>query len=189
MLRPWLLRRATRQFHILPAKTNADVDQIIHDILNYERAYEAPPAIDPLVGWSPFLARDFLKNHGLRTNDYHKGYDEYWASAGYVDLDDHILPNIATFDIEGESGIVNTLKLTGKFRDESDRRAAMIRLHDIAKTLCINALGEAEFDLEILLPDKNTFEVTQTFDGTVIKAWTERYPSDQNYEVFFTLSR
>ena len=34
MARPWLLRRATRQFHIMPASTNSDVDQIIVDILN-----------------------------------------------------------------------------------------------------------------------------------------------------------
>ena len=39
MARPWLLRRATRQFHIMPASTNSDVDQIIVDILIHERKH------------------------------------------------------------------------------------------------------------------------------------------------------
>ena len=117
-LRPWLLRRATRQFHAIPARTNADVDQIISDILNYERDEEAPPIVDPSKGWSPFVARDFLREKGLRTNDYHKGHDEYWASSEYVDLDRHILPNKAVFYIKGQEGVVTTLKLTGKFMDD-----------------------------------------------------------------------
>lgn len=37
LVRPWLLRRATRQFHIMPAKESSDVEEIIQDILQYER--------------------------------------------------------------------------------------------------------------------------------------------------------
>ena len=43
MARPWLLRRATKQFHIMPASTNSDVDKIIVDILIHERNIENPP--------------------------------------------------------------------------------------------------------------------------------------------------
>lgn len=189
MLRPWLLRRATRQFHILPAKANVDVDQIIHDILHYERTNETRPEIDPLEGWSPYLARDFLKDHGLRTNDYHKGYDEYWASADYIDLDEHILPNKATFYVEGDDGVAKTLKLTGKFMDKFDSKAAMAKLREISETLCLQAIGEVELDFQTLLPDKDIFEETQTTNATTIKTWAQRYPNERGYEVFFTLSR
>lgn len=127
-LRPWLLRRATRQFHILPAKTNADVDHIISTILDYERHEEEPPTVDPSHGWSPFEARDFLKECGLQTNDYHQGYDEYGASSPYVDLDTQILPNKAAFYIEGLEGVVATLKLTGKFMDDFDSIVAIQKL-------------------------------------------------------------
>lgn len=189
MLRPWLLRRATRQFHVLPAKSNADVDQIISDILSYERSEEAPPEIDPLVGWSPFLARDFLKEHGLRTNDYHEGYDEYWASSNYVDLDDHILPNNAIFYIEGEGGVVKTLKLTGKFRDDFDGASAMVRLREIAHTLCLAAIGNSDIDFKVFLPDADVFEKEAVIGGATLRSWAKRYPSEKGYEVFFTLSR
>jgi hypothetical protein len=188
-LRPWLLRRATRQFHVLPAKTNADVDQIIKDILDYERNNEAPPSIDPSLGWSPFLARDFLKEHGLRTDDYHKGYDEYWASAKSVDLDDQILPNNATFDIEGEKNVVKTLKLTGKFQDEFEGASAMVKLREVAHTLCENALGETVIDFVTLLPDADVFENIASVSGTTLKTWAKRYPNEMGFEVFLTLSR
>ena len=42
-LRPWLLRRATRQFHIKLARDNDDVDAIIREILQHERDAENPP--------------------------------------------------------------------------------------------------------------------------------------------------
>ncbi len=45
-LRPWLLRRATRQFHIKPAKVNDDVDAIIREILQHERDVEEPPDVN-----------------------------------------------------------------------------------------------------------------------------------------------
>lgn len=189
LLRPWLLRRATRQFHVLPAKSNADVDQIINDILSYERSEGSPTEIDPSVGWSPFLARDFLKEHGLRTNDFHKGYDEYWASSNYVDLDDHVLPNNATFTIEGEEGVVKTLKLTGKFRDDFEGSSAMVKLREIAQALCLTAIGETDIDFETVLPDADVFETNASIGGTIMKTWANRYPSETGYEVFISLSR
>lgn len=188
-LRPWLLRRATRQFHTLPARTNADVDQIISDILNYERDEEAPPTVDPTEGWSPFEARDFLSETGLRTNDYHKGYDEYWASSEYVELDSHILPNKAVFYIEGREGVVTTLKLSGKFMDDFDSGKAIQKLRIIGALLCEKATGHGDIAIDSLIQNSQVFENEIIIDGTRIRAWGERYPSNRGFEVFLTLSR
>lgn len=188
-LRPWLLRRATRQFHTLPAKTNADVDRIISDILNYERNEEDPPAVDPARGWSPFEARDYLREYGLRTNDYHKGYDEYWASSPYIDLDAHILPNVAVFYIEGLEGVVTTLKLTGKFMDDFDSKEAMQKLREVGGSLCEKATGHSDIEIDSLIPNSQVFENEITIDGTTLRAWGERYPSDKGFEIFLTLFR
>ena len=94
MARPWLLRRATRQFHMMPARTNSDVDQIIADILIHERHSQSPPEVDENLGWCPYLARDFLKTEGLRTGDYHSGHGgaEWWANSNDVDLDNQVFP-------------------------------------------------------------------------------------------------
>ena len=189
MLRPWLLRRATRQFHILPAKTNVDVDQIISDILDYERKEEEPPAVDPALGWSPFDARDFLKAYGLRTNDYHEGHDEYWGSSEYIDLDFHILPNKAVFYIEGIDGVVKTLKLTGEFMNDFGGSEAVQKLREIGVALCHKAIGRADIDIEVIIPNAQVFESQQNIEGTTIRAWGERYPSQKGFEVYLTLSR
>lgn len=189
LLRPWLLRRATRQFHTLPARTNADVDQIITDILNYERHEEAPPTVDPTEGWSPFEARDFLREEGLRTNDYHKGYDEHWASSEYVDLDSHILPNKAVFYIEGQEAVVTTVKLTGKFMDDFHSGEAIQKFRDIGALLCKKAVGNADIAIDSLIPNSQVFENEMIIDDTTVRARGERYPSNRGFEVFLTLSR
>ncbi|MDD9728471.1 hypothetical protein PVW46_00970 [Mameliella sp. AT18] len=62
MTRPWLLRRATRKFHIMPARVAADIDRIIHDILQYERQEESPPEVNDSEGWSPFAAVATARN-------------------------------------------------------------------------------------------------------------------------------
>jgi hypothetical protein len=188
-LRPWLLRRATRQFHTLPANTNADVDEIITSILNYERDDEDPPNVDPTKGWSPFKAREFLREEGLRTNDYHKSYDEYWASSEYVDLDSHVLPNKAVFYIEGQEGVVTMLKLTGKFTDDFDSGEAVQKFRVIGALLCEKALGNVDIAIDSLISKSEVFENEMFIDGTTIRAWGERYPSNRGFELFLTLSR
>ncbi len=188
-LRPWLLRRATRQFHTLPAKTNADVEQIITDILSYERDEEAPPNVDPRKGWSPFEAREFLREKGLRTNDYHKGDDEYWASSEYVDLDSHVFPNKAAFYIEGQEGVVTMLKLTGKFMDDFDSGEAVQKFRVVGALLCEKAVQNVDIAIDPLIPNSEVFENEMIIDGTKVRAWGERYPSNRGFEVFLTLSR
>ncbi|MCT4555737.1 MAG: hypothetical protein N4A53_13705 [Pelagimonas sp.] len=187
--RPWLLKRAVRQFHVLPAKERADVDRIIHVILSHEREAEAPPAVDPSDGWSPYVAREFLADFGLRTDDFHdSGYDdEWWAGAPYVDLDNELLPNKATFYIEGREGVVERLKLTGKFNDEFPSQAALDRLNQLAGGLVSVALGLTHEEAFSMLEDQDEF--TERVDSTTIKRWSKRYPSGTGFEVFVTLSR
>lgn len=188
-LRPWLLQRATRQFHTLPAKTNADVDQIISDILSYERNEKDPPAVDPALGWSPFVARNYLREFGMRTNDYHKGHGEYWASSSYVDLDTHILPSKAVFYIKGLEGVVTTLKLTGMFSDDFDSAKAVEKLREVGASLCEKATRRNDIDIDLLIPNSQIFENEMIIDGTTIRSLGERYPSDKGFGISLTLSR
>ena len=137
MIRPWLLQRATRQFQVMPAVTTNDVDQIVSEISAYERERENPPGVDENLGWSPYLACNFLKEEGLQTEDYHSGHEgrEWWAASKHVDLDTQVLPNQAVFNIEGTRGLVTTLRLKGDFFDEGDITVALQRFNDIAQTL------------------------------------------------------
>ena len=190
MARPWLLRRAVRQFHSQPARANEDVDQIVKDICRYEREAAAPPEVDPALGWSPYLARDFLSGFGLRTADYRRGYDgEWWAGSEYIDLDDQIVPNKVTYYIAGTDKAVTTLKLTGIFMDKFVDAAAMVRLREVAELLLERANANAPVSLTELIPGTEPFNVKLEHSGTKIQAWLKRYPSGKGFEIFLILSR
>lgn len=137
LFRPGLLRRAVRQFHSLPAETNGDVDQIISDIRAYERQRKDPPRVDEDLGWSPYLACDFLKSEGLQTEAYHPAYrnGDWRAKSADVGLDDRIFPTRVTFSIEGGRDLVTTLGLNAYFNGEADPSVAESRFNDIALTL------------------------------------------------------
>lgn len=188
-LRPWLLRRAARQFHSLPARTKEDVDKIIEEILTHERHSENPPEVDIGRGWSPFLARDFLRAEGLRTGDYHRGYNdgEWWASSPVIDLDQEVLPNTVAFDLEGEEGLIRTLKLKGHFTDEFNPERATERFAEIALRLVPQAMSNNATEVTDAIMAGNEFELTA--DHTRASWKLERFPSKKGSNLLFTLER
>jgi len=187
ILRPWLIQRAVRQLHNLPVNTEADVDRIVEAIREHERLAKNPPPVDRSLGWSPFRARDFLSGLGLRTGDYHvvRSQDEYFASSGYVDLDDGTLPNHAAYYLEGDEETVKCLKLKGGFRKQSETTAALARFRAIALELVASGLGIGMEEARKLLPTSGDFSVSH---GTTSIIWRrETYPNKQGFDVVFTL--
>ena len=189
MARPWLLRRATRQFHIIPANTYSDVDQIIADIFIHERNSESPPEVDENLGWSPYLARDFLKAEGLRTGDYHSSHDgaEWWASSNYIDLDNQVFPNSVAFYVEGIRELVTTLKLKGHFRDDFDPASAKEKFNEIAQTLLKKSIsGDLHRVQDALNSDK---DFALAVNKTQVVRRTELYTNEKGFELYFILAR
>ncbi|WP_208454614.1 hypothetical protein, partial [Jannaschia marina] len=189
MARPWLLRRAVRQFH-LQAKELDDVDTIIFDILQSLREKEDPPDVSPDEGWSPYLARDFLADYGLRTNDYHRGAGEdHWANSGYVDLDEHLVPSNCAFYLTGRKGVVTELKLTARFLDKFDGHAALEVFRDIVDELCERATGAESVDTQAMLPSLDSFDTRVDLSNTELRCYCERFPGDNGAHISVTLSR
>ena len=189
MVRPWLLQRAVRQFHNLPATTSSDVDQIIADILLYERRSKNPPEVDENLGWSPYSSRDFLKAEGLRTSDYHSGYKctEWWASSNSVNLEEQVLPNTVIFYIEGLQDVVTTLKLKAHFLDNFDPTLSKERFNEISQTLMEQSMSGDLLGVKRKLKSDKDFTIT--VGNTKVVRRTERYPSEKGFELYFTLSR
>ena len=189
IIRPWLLQRATRQFQIVPAMTTNDVDQIVSEISAYERERRHPPGVDENLGWSPYLACNFLKEEGLQTEDYHSGHEgrEWWAASKHVELDTQVLPNQAVFNIEGTRGLVTTLRLKGDFFDEGDITVALQRFNDIAQTLVQKGIpGDVEDARRAINSDG---DFTLVFGNTRMARETDRYPNGRNFELSFILVR
>ena len=189
IFRPWLLKRATRQFHVLPASTNSDVAKIIADILNYERHSKYPPKVDKNLGWCPYLARDFLKAEGLRTDDFHSGHGgvKWFAKSNSVDLDSQIPPNRVAFFIEGTQGLVTTLKLKGYFCDDYNPTLAKEKFNEIAKMLVQRSVSSSfHRTLDSIRLDE---DFTMAVDETRVIREIERYPDEKFFEVHFILLR
>ena len=189
MTRPPLLRRATRQFHSMPADTTDDVDQIIADVLVHERRRKNPPDIDENLGWSPYLALEFLKREGFETSDYHRvsGGDKWWADSNRVDLDNQVLPNSASFYVEGLEDRATTLRLKGYFNSDFDPMHGKERFNEISRLLLERSIVGNLRDALVAIQSDEDFELAIQYTQVVRK--TERYPNQAGFELNFVLTR
>ena len=189
MARPWLLLRAVRQFHCIPAETADDVDQIVADVLVHERRRKNPPDVDANLGWSPYLASEFLKPEGFETSDYHRapGGDSWWAESNHVDLDSQVLANTACFYVEGVEYRATTLKLKGHFNRPSDPASGKTRFNKVAEALLERSIaGEVGCARAALQSDE---DFVLTIRETRIERETDPYPNQAGFVVSFVLSR
>lgn len=189
MARPWLLRRATRQFHIMPARETADVDTIIQDILRYEQQEANPPEIDETEGWSPFAAREFLANEGLRTSDYHASGDgeEWWSGVTSRDLDEGILPSIGNYSFTGTEGVVKRLRLRGHFMDEFTSDETLAEFSRLAVKLLKSAIPSTADEISCKLMNREEFELS--LSATNVQFKHERFPNDRGFEFVLEIGR
>lgn len=188
LLRPWLLRRATRQFHIMPATEKSDVDDIIQDILQYEREKVNLPAVDERLGWSPFLAREFLSAEDLRTSDYHATYeDEWWSGLATREVGEALGINIVSYSFAGVKGLVQKLKLEGRFLKEFVTEEVLKEFSMIAGNLCEQALKDDDDEVRQLLCKLESFE--RNHNGTYIRLRREKFLDERGFELILEFER
>ena len=189
MARPRLLSRAVRQFHSVPARTADDVDQIVADVLAHERRRKDPPEVDGTLGWSPYVACEFLKLAGFETNDYHRapGGDSWWAESNHVDLDSQVLANTAHYCVEGLEDRATTLKLKGHFNNPADPGSGRDRFSQIARILVERSIaGDIEPVRTAVRSDE---DFVLTIQETRVVRRTDPYPSQAGFVLSFVLSR
>ncbi|UWQ31636.1 hypothetical protein K3555_13645 [Leisingera sp. M527] len=188
-LRPWLLRRATRQFHVKPAKGNGDVDSIIREILQHERYAENPPTVDESTGWSPHAAREILADEGMRAGDYHSSFDdEWWSGVTTKELDGSLLPSLANFSFKGVEGLVLQLRLRGYFMDEFVTEEALGEFSRLSQLLVRRAEKDGDTgELLASLQEMHPFEACT--DATKVEFKRERFPNEKGFELVLELTR
>jgi hypothetical protein len=188
LARPWLLQRAKRQLHIRHSKEKSDVDEIIDDILQYEREEENPPEVDEKLGWSPFLAREFLSAEDLRTSDYHATYeDEWWSGLSSRELGEALGINTVSYSFVGVKGLVQKLKLEGRFLKEFATEEVLKEFGVIAGKLCEQALNDGDDELRQLLRKLESFK--RNHNGTCIRLRRERFPDERGFELILEFER
>ena len=172
----------------MPAREKTDVDVIIRDILQYEREEENPPEVEEELGWSPFLAREFLSAEDLRTSDYHATYDdEWWSGLASKELVGALDINIVSYSFSGVKGLVQKLKLEGRFLKDFATEETLEQFGMIADRLCEQALTGGDDELKNLLRKQESFK--RIVRGTRISLTRERFPDEKGFDLILELER
>ena len=143
--------------------------QSIKKIIHLQNTEKDPPIIDPSKGWSPYLAKEFLKEHNIVTG-YYSNYseDEWSASSPPFKLDDNISPNDISYYVEGTEKIANSLELVLSVYDgivNTNTNESLVIYSEILYQKVFNKPFPENFKIDILngcnfVVDENLFEIS-----------------------------
>jgi hypothetical protein len=136
-----LLNRWKRHIFVHRPKDRSDIDCSIREILNVRQRERHPHDVARSEGWSPYLARDFLRKDGFVTSDYHRAYDEWFASSPYKELGDGIMRDYVAYYIEGDEIVAKRLKLVLHVNNPKNSRDSRSQFRQLAQTLTDAAIG------------------------------------------------
>jgi hypothetical protein len=130
------LQRWTADLQRHDITNKADLKDSLARLSAMRSAEKNPPAIAPVCGWSPYAAKDFLKDLGIDTRFYENLYDEEWgASSPYIKLDEKYATNYLTYSIEGSQHAATELNLSLSINNPANEKPALIRFKECAISL------------------------------------------------------
>lgn len=92
--------------------TKDDIRASIKEIKRLQKVEGNPPEISYEFGWSPYAAKDFLKDKGIDTRYYTNVYENEWsASSDYTKLEDSFMSNTICYYIQGTETVTKNLHL------------------------------------------------------------------------------
>lgn len=102
-----------------------------------------PPLLIEADGWSPYVAKDFLKDEGLATRPYHRSFENEWfAGSNYLEIGEGFgLKNNLAYYLNGNEHAVTELKLTLNINQPDSPADAEARFFDIGAILLAKSLG------------------------------------------------
>lgn len=141
------MRRWGRNVGATRPTTKSDVDGTIREVLEARRREANPPEVASDLGWSPYQAKAILEPHGLKADDYHRGFDGVWrASSPMKELDNELFSNNVAFGIEGNEHAATWLNLSLNINNETMARSAMQDFSAMIKSLIEAALPGCKSD-------------------------------------------
>ena len=135
------VHRLARNIRILDIIDQQGIDDAIQEIKRLLKIEKNPPTVTLAEGWSPYEARQFLKEHALITGDYHHTRWEWSALISSVKLDDNVLADRVSYYLTGNEHAVTRLRLTLDGSNHNDTTEAKRAFDVRALTLLANALG------------------------------------------------
>jgi len=137
-----LMRRWQRHVAMHRPHSKDDIKPGIREIKAARYRERTKPPVAAELGWSPAVAKDFLRDRGLPTRDYHRSCEaEWYAGSSMLDIGDGIIPNNIAYYIEGTETAVTTLKLKLNINEPSTAAGAEARFKEFGDILMQAATG------------------------------------------------
>lgn len=107
-----LLERWVTSLAFYKPHTISEVNESIRQIFKMVSIESNPPEINNSEGWSPYTAKDFLADLGIKTGYYRfMGGNEWYSNSEMIELDETIFPNNISFYVIGDEHVAKFLKL------------------------------------------------------------------------------
>lgn len=184
-----LLDRWRTSLLLKRADTKEDIRNSIKELKKMIKIEKNPPPVPKELGWSPYLAKDFLIDQGLPTRNYLNDYqDEWFACSDYLKLTDDFNANNIAYYVTGTRDLATELKIVINLHDLSQARAAHEKLKSAASTLYFSALN-LEMGEEWKMAIENGKNATIQNNGKEIKVnkmpWVEAI--NKGYSLSFSI--
>lgn len=147
--------------------TRQTVRDIIAELRLQRRHERSPPPVNPADGWSPHLAREFLTRFGLRTNDYHRSFEDWWAQSSMVKVGGDVFDDHLSYRIYGIQPAATRLKLALDVTEPGTPEASEAKFYAVGSELIRQAVGPREAEAFLLAAVANPL-AERTFNGVRI---------------------
>lgn len=117
------------------------VDSVVATLRRARKREKRPPPVASEDGWSPHLAKDFLKDYGLQTEPYHSSVVDWSADSPHVNLNDGIFPDRIVYQISGDEFAVTEVQLTLHVNVSDHARASDEQFWAMGSALILKMLG------------------------------------------------
>ncbi len=128
--------RWKNQLFIGKVSSKKDIIDSIEKIKRLQKTEKNPPKVDSELGWSPYIAKDFLLNKGISTRFYMNTYESEWsASSNYTKLDDDFNANTVNYYVQGTETMARQLHLVLDVKNVKKENEAIKKFLELADTL------------------------------------------------------
>ncbi len=183
-----LLRRWQHDTLLLNPQSKSDVRHSIRDVFRRHEKEKNPPVIPFEEGWSPYLAKEFLADHGLTSGEYQRTaleLPDWYASSNHIDLSAGGLPNHISYTIDGDEDIAKQLQLTLNINECKHADAGTETLLRLAEALCAKALAR-EMPLELKSAILRSKDASQTVRDKNVSLEHEHFQGGvEGYTAYF----
>ncbi|SDY85235.1 hypothetical protein [Nitrosomonas sp. Nm33] len=185
-----LLERWVSSLAFHKPDTISDINQSFRQLFKAVSAESNPPEINNSEGWSPYAAKDFLTDEGIKTGYYHPaGSNEWFSNSKMIELEGAIISNNISYYVIGDEHIARYLKLRLNVNSPEGAKIAHDKLLSLAKLLFAKATN-IEFPSEIETALKNGINYVAEIGIYTIRIEKQVWPCHRNggYDVKFIIA-